>query len=335
MHFIPPPAGGRYESISPWQEGRRALAAGVFRASWKRLRTRQTGSETRTGAAASGQTLIAVSGPRPPWVAGAQKPRGRTLAGAWANSLGDGSSRRRIVPALQRCRTASIRGHRRKPPANAFQRRYTPHDAALLAEVDEAFDQPSGPASKVVLQRMHEVYGDERFARLASVSNGHIDHLRKTRAGGRGAQPAPHRRLHQVRPRHPNDNALVETKNGSVVRKWLGHVHVPHALVPRVNAFLHDHLCPFLNFHRPCLFPTEVTSPTGRVRRRYRQQDVATPYERFKALPGAEAFLRPGVTLGSLDRLAAATTDLAAAQAVRRARDELFRAIGKAGNSAA
>ena len=285
---------------------------------------------------------------------------------------------------------------------------------------------------------MYEVYGDERFARLASISNGHIYNLRKTRAYRTGrltfrkTRPTPvpigvrrkprpdgrpgHLRVDTVhlgdrerrkgiylinvvdevtqfqhlgavprithhflvprleallsafpfaihafhadngseyvngrvaallnqlhigvftksRPRHPNDNALVETKNGSVVRKWLGHIHVPHALVPQVNAFLHDHLCPFLNFHRPCLFPTEVTSPTGRVRRRYRQQDVATPHERFKALPGTEAFLRPGVTLGALDRLAAATTDLAAAQAVRRARDELFRVIGKAGNS--
>ena len=34
------------------------------------------------------------------------------------------------------------------------------------------------------------------------------------------------------RPRHCNDNALAESKNGSVVHKWLGHVHVPPTLVP-------------------------------------------------------------------------------------------------------
>ena len=28
---------------------------------------------------------------------------------------------------------------------------------------------------------MHEVYGDERFARLASISNGHLCNLRRTR----------------------------------------------------------------------------------------------------------------------------------------------------------
>ena len=35
--------------------------------------------------------------------------------------------------------------------------------------------------------------------------------------------------------------------------------------------------------------------------RRYRQQDVATPYEKFKSLPRAERFLRPGVTFEILD----------------------------------
>ena len=136
------------------------------------------------------------------------------------------------------------------------------------------------------------------------------------------------------RPRHSNDNALVESKNGSIVRRWLGHIHVPHALVPRVNAFLHDHLCPLLNFHRPCLFPTEVPGPNGRVKRRYRQEDVATPYERFKSMPGAEDFLRPGVSLDALDQLAAAATHLDAAKAVQRARDELLRAVGQARDSA-
>ena len=137
------------------------------------------------------------------------------------------------------------------------------------------------------------------------------------------------------RPRHCNDNALVESKNGSVVRRWLGHFHVPHALVPQVNAFLDDALAPFLNFHRPCLFPTEVAGPNGRIKRRYRQQDVATPYEKFKSLPGPERFLRPGVTFETLDQLATAASDLDAAKTVQRARDDLLRLVGQATNSAA
>ena len=114
-----------------------------------------------------------------------------------------------------------------------------------------------------------------------------------------------------------------------------GSVHVSHDLVPQLDAFLRDSLCPLLNFHRPCLFPTEVTSASGRVRKTYRQDDVATPYQHFRSLAGAEGFLRPGVTFKALDQLASTTTDLDAAKAVQRARDALFRAIGKARDSAA
>ena len=352
-----------------------------------------------------------------------------------------GYSRAQITRLVkQHRRTGGIRDHRKKPPAKPFPCRYTPYDAALLAEVDEAFGQLSGPATKVVLWRMYHVYGDRRFKRLADISNGHIYNLRKGRAyrtgrltlretrstpvgfgvrrkprpdgrpgflrvdtvhlgdlGGRkgayvinvvdevtqfqhlGAVPritqqfmvpvlkdlisafpftvkAFHadngseyinrevadllNRLHiptftKSRPRRSNDNALVESKNGSIVRRWLGHIHVPHDLVPQLDAFLRDSLCPLLNFHRPCLFPTEVTSASGRVRKTYRQDDVATPYQHFRSLAGAEGFLRPGVTFKALDQLASTTTDLDAAKAVQRARDALFRAIGKARDSAA
>ena len=132
------------------------------------------------------------------------------------------------------------------------------------------------------------------------------------------------------RARRSNDNALVEGKNGSVVRKWLGHGHIPKAFAPEVDAFTQGVLSPFLNFHRPCLFPTEVVDERGRTRRRYRDQDVATPYERFKSLPDAARWLRPGVTFERLDETAMARNDLEAAEAVNAARDELFRRIGEA-----
>ncbi len=71
------------------------------------------------------------------------------------------------------------------------------------------------------------------------------------------------------RPRRSNDNALIEGKNGSIVRKWLGHTHIPRDLAPLVDTFLRDSLSPFLNFHRPCLFAVEVVGANGRVKRRY------------------------------------------------------------------
>ena len=81
----------------------------------------------------------------------------------------------------QHRRTGDIRDRRGKPPANAFRRRYTPRDAALLAEVDDAYGRLSGPATKEIFRRQYEVHGDGRFERLARISNGHIYNLRKAR----------------------------------------------------------------------------------------------------------------------------------------------------------
>ena len=137
------------------------------------------------------------------------------------------------------------------------------------------------------------------------------------------------------RARRSNDNALVEGKNASVVRKWLGHDHIPQRFAPQVNAFAQGVLAPYLNYHHPCLFATEVRGADGKIRRRYRRQDVATPYEKLKSLPDAARFLKPGVTFGELDKTAYAMSDLRANRLANRARDELFRAIGRAVNAAA
>ena len=137
------------------------------------------------------------------------------------------------------------------------------------------------------------------------------------------------------RARRSNDNALVEGKNASVVRKWLGHDHIPQRFAPEVNAFTQGVLTPYLNYHHPCLFATEVRDGKGKVRRRYRRQDVATPYEKLKSLPDAARFLKPGVTFADLDEIAYAMSDLAANRRANRARDELFRTIGRAVATAA
>ncbi len=116
-------------------------------------------------------------------------------------------------------------------------------------------------------------------------------------------------------------------KNASVVRKWLGHDHIPQRFAPEVNAFTQGVLTPYLNYHHPCLFATEVRDAKGKVRRRYRRQDVATPYEKLKSLPDAERFLKPGVTFARLDAVAYAESHLAAAKRLNDARRELFRTL--------
>ena len=131
------------------------------------------------------------------------------------------------------------------------------------------------------------------------------------------------------RARQCNDNALVEGKNGAVIRHYLGYDHIPQRFAALVNAFTQEVLWPYLNYHRPCLFATERRDAKGRIRRHYRAQDAATPYEKLKSLPDPARFLKPGASFEALDALAHAQSDLDAARDVVAAREELFRTLGR------
>lgn len=81
-------------------------------------------------------------------------------------------------------------------PAAPFARKFAPGDVALLVEMDRAHE---GPAITHLLQRAWHVYGDARYARLATLSVSHLYNLRKS-AGYRA------QRLHvtKIRPAsHP------------------------------------------------------------------------------------------------------------------------------------
>ena len=129
------------------------------------------------------------------------------------------------------------------------------------------------------------------------------------------------------RPRHCNDNALVESKNGSVIRKWFGYQPIPACFSDLVAEFNLEHLTPYLNFHRPCMFPTVFTNAKDKKRKRYCDQNVITPYEKLKSLPNAEHYLKPGITFEDLDKVAFAMSDLDAVNATRKACNQLFRCI--------
>jgi transposase InsO family protein len=321
-----------------------------------------------------------------------------------------------------------------RTPEHAFTRRYTAADVALLADVDRAMDTLSGPATACVLRRQRDVFGDTRFARLGSISVGHLYNLRnsagyraqrvvltktqptKTAAIGVRRAPAPEGRPgfiridsvhqgdwdgtkglyhinavdcvtqwqvvatvqtiseahllpvieqmleqfpfeilgfhadngseyvnHQVakmldklrieftrsRPRRSNDNGLVETKNGAVVRKLFGYEHIAQRHATRFNTFCREYLNPFLNFHRPCLFATELADPKkpGRIKRVYRAKDAMTPLDKLASLPEAATFMRESVTLKDLHELATALTDVQAAEELNEARLALFRRV--------
>jgi transposase InsO family protein len=69
-----------------------------------------------------------------------------------------------------------VKGYR--PPKVGFARRYTDTDIALLAETDSLHSTLSGPAARHLMARALTVYGDTRYARLATISVGHLYNLR-------------------------------------------------------------------------------------------------------------------------------------------------------------
>ncbi|MCP3868252.1 MAG: transposase family protein, partial [Gammaproteobacteria bacterium] len=133
--------------------------------------------------------------------------------------------------------------------------------------------------------------------------------------------------LTKSRPRHSNDNALVESKNGAIVRKHLGYVHIPQKWAPLINTFNRDQLNPYINFHRPCFFPVVITDAKGKQRKTYPYEALMTPYDKFKSLPNAEQYLKPGITLKQLDDMATAISDNDAAKQLNEAKLKLYKTI--------
>ena len=136
-------------------------------------------------------------------------------------------------------------------------------------------------------------------------------------------------KLTKSRPRHSNDNGLVESKNGSVIRKHLGYIHIPQSWAERINRFNQEYLNPYINFHRPCFFPVSVIDRKGKVKKTYPYEEVKTPYEKLKSLPEAEKYLRAGITFEGLDAIAGQMSDNEFAERMVRAKSNLFREINK------
>jgi transposase InsO family protein len=137
------------------------------------------------------------------------------------------------------------------------------------------------------------------------------------------------------RPRHSNDNGLAETKNGAIVRKQLGYAHIPQHFATEVNAFCRDYLNPYINFHRPCLFPETVTDAKGKTRKIYPRHLIKTPFEKLKSIPNAASFLKPSMTIEQLEKKAKKRSDNEAAEQLNQARKSLFLSIQRRSKVAA
>jgi hypothetical protein len=124
-----------------------------------------------------------------------------------------------------------------------------------------------------------------------------------------------------------NDNALVETKNGSVIRKNMGWQHINQSLSNKVNEYYKNYFNPYLNFHRPCGFPTIVVDNKGRKKRIY--NSYLTPYDALKGITEGYKFLKPGISFKKLDTIAYRYSDNEFAEILRNEERKLFDLIAK------
>jgi hypothetical protein len=99
-----------------------------------------------------------------------------------------------------------------------------------------------------------------------------------------------------------------------------GYIDAEHA--EPIQHFYAQHLNPYLNYHRPCAQADVEVDEKGRQQRHYRRYQ--TPLETLLALPQPAHYLRPGLTVAGLQRIAAAVSDTEAARRMQQAKRKLF-----------
>ena len=124
------------------------------------------------------------------------------------------------------------------------------------------------------------------------------------------------------RPRQSGDNGLVETKNGAVIRKHIGYGYIDARHADRINDFYQEYLNPYLNYHRPCAQPDVKIDEKGRKRVTYKRYQ--TPLETLSLLDKPAQYLRDGLSMNALKRVAAAISDTDAARRMQQAKARLF-----------
>ena len=127
------------------------------------------------------------------------------------------------------------------------------------------------------------------------------------------------------RPRRSNDNALAESKNGSVVRKCMGYIHIQKQHAKKINNFYQEHFNTYVNYHRPSGYATTMVNAKGKEKKIYDHYE--TPYEHFKNIPGASTYLQDDITFEVLEKIALLKSDNDCATLMQEARYQLFKSF--------
>jgi len=129
------------------------------------------------------------------------------------------------------------------------------------------------------------------------------------------------------RPRHSNDNGLVETKNGSIIRKHFGYIYVHEECAPIINIYLDQYFNDFLDYHRPCAFPTRIQLPNGKITIIYKKSDYKTPYAKLKEVDPEGKYLHKGVSYDKLDKIAMKYSDYEYLKIMKEEQKKMIRKV--------
>jgi len=122
---------------------------------------------------------------------------------------------------------------------------------------------------------------------------------------------------------HCNDQALVECKNGCVIRKHMGRMHISQVNAGSINEFYRDYFNVYINYHRPSGYPTVTYDENGKRQKKY--QTYLTPYEKLKSLSDAGQYLRNNVTIEQLNQIANEKSDNEYATLMQEKKSKLFK----------
>lgn len=129
------------------------------------------------------------------------------------------------------------------------------------------------------------------------------------------------------RSRKCNDQALVEGKNGAVIRKHMGRSHISQKNAGPINEFYKNCFNVYVNYHRPSGFPTISIDAKGKQSKKYKT--YLMPYEKFKSLENFQQYLREDTTVEILDAIAYAKSDNEYAEEMQEKKTLLFKNFKK------
>lgn len=135
-----------------------------------------------------------------------------------------------------------------------------------------------------------------------------------------------HTKQTKSRSRKHNDNALVESKNGSVIRKYFGYTYIPATEFNAnlINDFCVNWLNPYLNYHHPCAFAVVEADKKGKQRKKYPLDKYLTPYEKLKSIQNSEKYLKQAISFDQLDKIAYNNSDTEFAELLNQAQELMY-----------